>query len=59
MNLIVNVNNLPAYVEQYDWLVARAVDGVLWFWSAYNDEQTARISAREVDGIVVKIEKGV
>lgn len=47
----VKVNNLPLHYGPY--IVARAVEGELWFWSSYEDEELAHINAIEVDGIVV------
>ena len=51
MKYTVKVNNLPATAKEY--IVARAVDGDLWFWASYDDEELAHINAIEVDGIVV------
>ncbi len=35
------VNNIPAYAKDYNYIVARNVDGELWFWGAYHDYGTA------------------
>ena len=49
----VEVKNCPKYVEQYDYIVARLVEGDLWFWGAYSDLDKATKAANEVKGIVV------
>jgi len=46
-----NVNNLPATHKTY--VVARAVEGELWYWGSWDDEETAHTIANEIDGIVV------
>lgn len=50
----VKVNNVPEYAEEYRYLVVRDVEGKLWFWGAWNDENKARTVAREVGGLVVE-----
>ena len=57
MNLIAKVNNLPDYAEKYKHIVARAVDGEMWFYGAYNDESKAVNVARSVGGCVLKVER--
>ena len=49
------VNNLPNTYKQY--IVARAVDGELWFWGSWDDEERAHTVANEIDGIVVYAEE--
>jgi hypothetical protein len=55
MNYTVKVNNLPA--TYHPFIVARAVDGKLWFWASYDSEEFAHTNAVEVDGIVVYAEE--
>lgn len=55
MNYTVKVNNLPTNVKPF--IVARAVEGELWFWASYDDEELAHINAIEMDGIVVYAEE--
>ena len=47
------INNLPAYANEYKYIVARRVDGELWFWGAQNDRNKANEVAIEIDGEVV------
>ena len=56
----VKVNNLPANVNKYRWLVVRAVDGAVWFYGAWyaDQESDAYAQAREVDGFVVENTEG-
>lgn len=58
MKLIATVNNLPTNLTKYGYVVARAVDGELWFYGAWyaTQEAEAKEQAREVDGIVLRIE---
>ena len=56
MKLIATVNNLPENINRFAWIVARAVDGELWYWSSYNDLESAKESAIQFDGIVLKVE---
>ena len=61
MKLIAMVNNLPENMDKWGWIVARPVDGELWFYGAWYAEQgaEAQAQAREVDGIALKVEKEV
>ena len=45
------VKNLPATHKEF--VVARAVDGELWFWGSWDSEETAHMVAIDIDGIVV------
>lgn len=56
MKLIATVNNLPTNLFKYAWITARAVDGELWYYGACNDKEDAQKQAREIDGIVLKVE---
>ena len=47
------INSLPAYANEYKYIVARRVDGELWFWGAQNDRNKANEVAIEIDGEVV------
>lgn len=55
MKYTVKINNLPADLKPF--IVARAVEGDLWFWASYDDEELAHASAVEMDGIVVYAEE--
>ena len=48
---MLNINNVPATIRT--WIVAREVDGELWFWGSWNDCETAQDAARQVGGIVI------
>ena len=49
-----HINNLPAYALNYEYTVARVVNGELWFWGAWDDESRACEVARELgNGVVV------
>lgn len=58
MKLIATVENLPRDLSKWGWVVARAVDGELWYYGAWyaEDEAEAKAQAREIDGIVLKVE---
>ena len=58
MKLTAIVNNLPTNMSKYGYIVARAVDGDLWFYGAWyaTQEAEAHEQAREVDGLVLKVE---
>ena len=46
------IKNLPAYAENYKYVVARKVDGEWWFWGAYNVFQRASSDAWKIGGEV-------
>lgn len=52
----VNINNVPEYAKDKNgYFVAKLVDGILWFWGVYEDEEKAYDAARSFDnGIVIK-----
>ena len=50
--MTVNVMNMPESVKKY--VVARAVDGTLWYWGTWNDKAEAERVADEIDGLVVE-----
>ena len=47
------LNNCPDYANDYEFVVARLVDGDYWFWGAYSDGFKAEKVALEVDGIII------
>lgn len=47
------INNVPAYVTEKPFIVARNIDGSLWFYGAYDTAGKANEVAVEVDGIVI------
>lgn len=52
------VNNVPEYAAQYRYIVARLVDGDLWFWGAYGTMERATEAAESIDGLIVINEEG-
>ena len=51
---MIKINNLPAYADNYKFVVARRIDGELWFWGAWNDRNKANEAAREIGGMVIE-----
>ena len=47
------INNYKSYADQYKYIVARRIDGELWFWGAWNDRNKANEVAIEIGGEVV------
>lgn len=48
------INNYQTYANNYKYVVARRVEGKLWFWGAWNDRDTAnRIADSLGNGVVV------
>lgn len=47
------INNLPTSANNYKYIVARRIDGTLWYWGAYNDPDKANNVALEIGGEVV------
>ena len=48
------VNNVPQYAHNYRYWVVRAVEGELWFWGAWNDENRANeVAAELLNGAIV------
>ncbi len=51
------VLNVPEYAKEYEYVVARMVDGDAWFWGAYHTYEDAKQAAAYFeDGQVVAIE---
>lgn len=48
------IMNMPAYADEYRYIVARECDGDLWFYGAYETEDRAYGVARQVRGVVVE-----
>ncbi len=46
------VYNLPDSVRAF--VVARNVNGDLWFWGSWDDRDAAQDAAHEVNGIVIQ-----
>ena len=44
------INNLPKYAEDKKYIVAREIEGELWFWGAYDDLDKAVNAATEIRG---------
>lgn len=48
------IKNLSSYAINYKYIVASDIDGELWFYGAWNDENRAYEVARDIRGVVVK-----
>lgn len=54
ITIMMTVQNVAAYAKNYKYIVARHVDGQLWFWGAWNDRNKANDVAEELgNGVVV------
>lgn len=42
------IKNYPAYANEYNYVVARWVEGDYWFWGAYDDYAEANRVAMEL-----------
>lgn len=47
------IMNMPEYANHYEFVVAREIDGELWFWGAYADGFKADQVAHDVAGVVI------
>ena len=47
------IHNAPRYAEEYKYIVAREVNGDLWFWGAYSNVFKADQAAEEINGVVI------
>ena len=52
MKCNVEVMNVPKDHDKY--IVARLSEGKLWYWGSWDDERKAKITALEINGIVVE-----
>ena len=50
---MMTIQNVPEYAKNYKYIVARRVDGELYFWGAWNDRNKANEVAIEIGGVVV------
>jgi hypothetical protein len=49
------VNNLPEYAKDAPYIVAREVDGELWFYGAFPGIYTAMAAEKEIpNGVILK-----
>ena len=48
----IRINNKPSYANEYEFIVAREVDGEYWFYGAYADGFKADRIAMEIGGII-------
>lgn len=49
------INNLPKYVTEYNYVVARVTNGELWFYGAFNSLEKAYDAVEEVNGCMFDI----
>ncbi len=52
MRAEVNINNVPEDTERY--IVARIVEGEMWYWGSWKEKHDAETTAKEIDGIVIE-----
>ena len=55
------VYNLPINFSKFSYIVARRVNGALWFWGAFRKRNDANEAALEVGGVtleVTEVERG-
>lgn len=50
---MMNLMNMPEYANDYEFVVAREVDGDYWFWGAYENGFKADQIAHEIGGVVI------
>lgn len=50
---MMTIRNVAEYAQNYKYIVARRVDGELYFWGAWNDRNKANEVAIEIGGEVV------
>ena len=48
-----NINNKPAYADDYEFIVARKVDDEFWFWGAYENGFIADRIASEIGDCII------
>lgn len=48
----IRINNKPAYASDYEFIVAREVEGEYWFYGAYADGFKAEKVAMAIDGVI-------
>ena len=52
--IMTTIQNVPEYAKNYKYIVARQIDGKLYFWGAWNDKDKANNISHELrDGIVI------
>ena len=52
---MMTIQNVAEYAKNYKYIVARRVDGELWFWGAWNDRDKANDVAEELGNGVVLV----
>lgn len=50
---MMNLMNMPEYANDYEFVVAREIDGDFWFWGAYENGFKADQIAHEIGGVVI------
>ena len=51
---MMNINNTPATART--WIVAREVDGELWYYGSWEEKEKAQEVAYDVGGVMVENE---
>lgn len=57
MKTVVKINNMPK--EPKKLVIARVVDGELWYYGSFDPEDTnrAKLAKDEVDGIIAEVQE--
>ncbi len=48
------INNMAEYAKNRKYIVAREIEGELWFYGAWDDRDQANEAALEIEGITVE-----
>ena len=57
MKATVKINNMPKDPKKY--VVARVVDGELWYYGSFDeeDENRSKLARKEINGIIAEVQK--
>ena len=50
---MINLNNLPTYAMNYEFIVYREIDGEYWFYGAYSNGTKAQAVTHEIHGLLL------
>lgn len=54
---MIKINNLPDNFTKYPYMVARRVNGALWYWGSFYDRRLANDVALAENGITYQTEQ--
>ena len=49
------IKNIPSYAHEYRYIVYRVVDGIGWFYGAYNELDRALMTAGGINGKIKEV----